>query len=393
MPWEERKVDQVREEFVKRVLAQEATKSALCREYGISRPTGDKWIARYQTGEELKDRSRRPKDSPSQTSAETEQLIVEYRQAHPAIGAKKIRRILENKGYQGLPCVSTINRILNRNGLITRQASLAATPQKRFEKLLPNEMWQADYKGHFAMRDKRRCHPLNILDDCSRFNLCCQAQYTETFDEIQPVMIRLFREYGLPFSFLCDNGNPWGTAQSSGFTRFEVWLMELGILTLHGRIRHPQTQGKEESFNRSMTKELLANTVIADLADAQRQFDAYRDFYNNERPHHALDLDTPSMRYTPSDKPYPEQIPDWEYPVECELRRVRESGVFSYSGQEYFLSEAFAGKDIAVRPSHISGCISLFFRQFRIARIDVDKRSFVFRRAYLIHDDPRFSPK
>lgn len=121
-------------------------------------------------------------------------------------------------------------------------------------------------------------------------------------------MIRLFREYGLPFSFLCDNGNPWGTVQSTGFTRFEVWLMELGVLTLHGRVRHPQTQGKEESFNRSMTKELLANAHIADLADAQRQFDAYREFYNQERPHHALNLDTPSQHYRPSERPYPERI-------------------------------------------------------------------------------------
>lgn len=392
MPWEERKVNQVREEFVKRVLAQEASKSAICQEYGISRPTGDKWIARYLRGERLEDHSRAPLRRPGKTSAEMETVIVEYRRSHPAIGAKKIRRILENKGYDGLPCVSTINRILDRNGLITRQASLAATRQRRFEKLQPNEMWQADYKGHFVMGDGRRCHPLNIIDDYSRFNLCCQAQYTETFEEIKPVMIGLFREYGLPFSLLCDNGNPWGTAQSTGFSRFEVWLMELGILTIHGRVRHPQTQGKEESFNRSMTKELLKTARIADLADAQRQFNTYRAFYNHERPHHALGLDTPAQRYSPSVRPYPESISEWEYPEGCQLRLVRENGFFNYGGQGYFLSEAFAGKQIAVRPSHIPGCISLFFRKFRIARIDVDKRVFTFRRAYLIRDDPRCSP-
>lgn len=322
MPWEERKVSQVREEFVKRVLAQEASKSALCREYGISRPTGDKWIARYQAGEALEDRRRTPIQSPGRTIAEVEELIIQYRRKHPAIGATKIRRILENEGHQGLPCVSTINRILDRNHLITREAKLAAEPIQRFEKAKPNEMWQADYKGHFAMGDGRRCHPLNIIDDCSRFNLCCEAQFSETFEEIQPVMIRLFQEYGLPFSFLCDNGNPWGTSQSTGFSRFEVWLMELGVLTIHGRIRHPQTQGKDESFNRSMTRELLAYTKISDLADAQRQFDSYRDFYNKERPHHALNLDTPIQRYVPSERAYPEKISEWEYPEDCEIRRV-----------------------------------------------------------------------
>lgn len=123
-------------------------------------------------GETLDVRSCVPKRSPEKTVEETESLIVRYRQEHPAIGAKKI---LENKGYQALPCVSSISRILDRNGLITRQASLAATPGRRFEKLQPNDMWQGDYKGHFAMGNKRRCHLLNIIDDHSRFNLCCQA--------------------------------------------------------------------------------------------------------------------------------------------------------------------------------------------------------------------------
>ena len=389
MPWEGRTVSQIREEFVRRVLSQEKSKSALCQEYGISRPTGDKWIARYLAGEPLEDQSRKPQRSPGKTLPEVEETIVKFRKAHPALGAKKIQKMLERQGYTHLPCARTVNNILKRNGLITRQGSLAATPHRRFVKRVPNEMWQADYKGHFAMGDGQRCHPLNIIDDCSRFNLCCQAQRTETFEEIQPVMIRLFKEYGLPFSFLCDNGNPWGTAQSVGFSRFEVWLMELGVLTLHGRIRHPQTQGKEESFNRSMTRELLRHTTIANLEDAQRQFDAYREFYNHERPHHALKLETPDQLYTPSERPFPESIPEWEYPEDCELRRVKETGFFNYDGQGYFLSEAFAGKEIAVRPSHIQGCISLFFRQFRIGRIDVDKRVFTFKRAYLIHHDPR----
>lgn len=391
MPWEERKVSQVREEFVKRVEAGEGTKSALCRAYGISRPTGDKWIKRYQMGETLEDQSRAPRKCPREIPEEMEQQIVEYRRGHPAIGARKLRRILENKGCPNVPSHSTINRIFAKHGLITRQASLAATPHQRFEKGAPNEMWQADYKGHFAMGDGRRCHPLNIIDDHSRFNLCCQAQRSETFEELRPVMVRLFQEYGMPFSFLCDNGNPWGTVQSTGFSRFEVWLMELGILTLHGRIRHPQTQGKGESFNRSMTKELLHHTVITDLADAQRQFDSYRAFYNCERPHHALDLDTPSQHYAPSTRLYPESISEWEYPEGCELRRVRETGFFSFGGQGYFLSEAFGGKKIAVRPSRIPGCISLFFRQFRIGRIDVHRRVFTFKRAYLIEGDPRMS--
>ena len=393
MPWKERTANQMRKEFVERALAQEKSKSALCREYGISRPTGDKWIARYLAAEPLENQNRAPRRSPGKTPEETEKRILAYRQAHPAIGAAKIRKILENQGHSQLPSARTVNNILKRNGMITREASRAATPMRRFEKGLPNEMWQADYKGHFAMEDSQRCHPLNIIDDCTRFNLCCEAQRSETFEEIKPVMIRIFREYGLPFSFLCDNGNPWGNAQSTGFTRFEVWLMELGILTIHGRVVHPQTQGKEESFNRSMTRELLRHTTIADFADAQRKFDAYRAFYNHERPHHALDMEVPGKKYIKSSRAYPEEIQPWEYPEGCQIRKVKDTGYFTWKGQGCFLSEAFGGKEIAVRESHVEGCISLFFRQFRIGRFNVEKRAYEFRRAYLIEGDPRLTDR
>lgn len=197
------------------------------------------------------------------------------------------------------------------------------------------------------MKNGYRCHPLNILDDCSRFNLCIEALKNETFDEVKPVMERLFTEYGLPFSFLCDNGNPWGTSQSLGYTRFEVWLMELGILTLHGRPRHPQTQGKEERFNRSFTRECLRGKTFSDISHAQSCFDEYK------------------------------------------LCKVKSTGFFNYNGQGFFLSEAFGGKTIAVRESHISGQITLIFRNFKIGRIDLKNRVYTLRRAYLLEGDPR----
>ena len=132
-------------------------------------------------------------------------------------------------------------------------------------------MWQADFKGYFQMQNGERCYPLNILDDCSRFCLCSDALSNETLGEVKPVFQRLFREYGLPFSLLCDNGNPWGTSQSMGYTAFEVWLMELGVLTIHGRPLHPQTQGKDERYNRSFTRECLSvnSLVQVDAADLE----------------------------------------------------------------------------------------------------------------------------
>lgn len=389
MAWAERTVEQMREEFAKRVLAQEASKAALCREYGISRPTGDMWLKRFQEGQSMSNRSRAPKTTPGRVSATLEAEIVAMRRAYPAIGAVKLRKMMENAGATDLPCVKTFNNIFHRNNLIETEASRAAAPIQRFEKTVPNEMWQADFKGHFAMKNGYRCHPLNILDDHSRFNLCIEALSGETFNDVKPVMERLFKENGLPFSFLCDNGNPWGTAQSLGYTRFEVWLMELGILTLHGRIRHPQTQGKDERFNRSFGRECLRNQEIRNMLHAQQVFDAYRIFYNEIRPHCALDLDVPKAHYTPSAVQMPDRIEPWEYGAEYKLCKVKETGFFQYNGQGYFLSEAFGGKQIAVRESHLPNQITLVFRQFKIGRIDVENRVYTLKRAYLLEGDPR----
>lgn len=389
VPWGERTVKMNREEFVRRVIAQEKSKSELCREYGISRPTGDKWLKRNETGEGYKDRSRAPFHTPNKLNDETETLIIEARKKEPAIGATKIHRMLSNKGKTGLPCISTVNAVLKRNNLITLEASRAATPCRRFEKEAPNVMWQTDFKGHYAMGNGERCHPLSVIDDHSRFCLCADAKLNEQRDGVEESFRKIFKEYGMPEILLCDNGNPWGTSQSTGYTLFELWLMELGILTVHIRPRHPQTQGKTEKFNRSFKDERLKFYVPSDLKDADRQRTEYRNFYNNERPHFALDLDVPAQHYVPSKRVYPKKIKDWEYGSEHELRKIKSTGFLTYGGQGYFLSEAFGGKTIAIKPSSKEGYLNLFYRQFRIARIDLKERTVVSRRSYLIAGDPR----
>lgn len=392
MPWKERSKTMLRKEFVEDVLTGKLNKSEACRKYGISRPTGDKWIARMKNGESMDDRSKKPFKTANRINRETEDLIVSYRKEYPAIGAVKIHRMLENEHIKDIPSSSTINNIFKRNGLISEKASNDSTPNKRFEMEEPNEMWQGDFKGNFTMLDGIRCHPLNIIDDCTRFNICCYPLMNETYESVMPQMIRIFKEYGLPRVFLCDNGNPWGTPQSTGFSRFEVDLMDLGILTMHGRIRHPQTQGKEERFNGSLTRECLDLTQIENIEDAEKKLFKYRNFYNNTRPHHALKLDTPASRYKVSPRKYPNKIESWEYPDGYILHKVKKTGFITYRGQGYFLSESFGEKTIAIKESSIPGCITLCYRQFKIGRIDIDKRVFTFKKIYLAENDPRFAP-
>lgn len=389
MPWKEKTVEMNREEFVRRALAREKSKSALCREYGISRPTGDKWIKRYETGEGTKNRSRAPFHTANRINQEMEELIVGARKKEPGIGATKIHRILSNAGHEGLPSISTVNAVFKRNNLITLEASLAATPNKRFEKEAPNVMWQVDFKGCYVMGDGQRCHSLSLIDDHSRFCLCADAKKNEQREGVEESFKKVFKEYGLPQILLCDNGNPWGASQSGAYTQFEVWLMDHAVLPIHIRPRHPQTQGKNERFNGSFKQERLKFYTPYDLEDADRQRAEYRDFYNNVRPHHALGLDVPAQHYEPSKREYREEPTEWEYGSECKLRKIKNSGYLTYEGHGYFLSEAFAGRIVAVKPSSTEGFMNLHYRQFRIGRINQTERTVVSRKCYLLEGDPR----
>lgn len=383
MPWRKKTVEKQREDFVAEVQLGEESKSSLCRKYGISRPTGDKWISRSRNEESYEDRSRVPFHMPNKTAKETEEKILAAREKHPAWGARKLHRVLANNGETKLPAISTVNDILKRNGYISKEASLAATPYKRFEKETPNEMWQADFKGHFAMENGERCYPLTVLDDHSRYSLCIDAKENEQGKGVRESFVRLFETYGLPNALLCDNGNPWGSSQSTGYTKFEIWLMGLGILPIHGRPLHPQTQGKEERFHRTLNVELLKTNRIVDVHDAQRQFNLFRYIYNNERPHEALDMETPAQHYHESLRRFSPRVEPWEYPDGYDVRKVKSTGYITYRNQGYYLSESFGGMEIGIRESYSSShCINLYYRNFKIAEINIDERTFLSRKIY-----------
>lgn len=380
VPWEEKTIEKTREEFVKRALSKEKSKSTLCREYNISRPTGDKWIQRYLEGEGLANHSRRPFHCPNRTSPDVEAQVLALRDQYPALGAAKLKRILENSG-QSAPAQSTINGILKRNGRISEAASQGSTPYKRFVRENPNDLWQVDFKGDFALGNRQRCHPLTMIDDHSRFCLCIDAKEGQRRDGVLVSFQRVFDAYGLPDTLLCDNGNPWGTPQSVGYTLFEVWLMDQGVLTIHCRPRHPQTQGKDERFNGTLKRELLKFQCFEDISEAQLAFDAFRQHYNEIRPHHALHLDVPSSHYQPSTRSYQARTEKWLYPADCDVRNVKHSGYLTFKGQGYFISEAFGERTVGIKESSKGkGIFNVFYRQFRIARVDVDERVVISRK-------------
>jgi transposase InsO family protein len=315
-------------------------------------------------------RSRRPLTSPNRTPEAMESQVLEIRQAHPAWGGRKIRRVLETEGATP-PSASTITEILRRHQLLGAAPSRPQIAGQRFEHAAPNDLWQMDFKGHFAF-GQGRCHPLTVLDDHSRYALelgaCADEQTLTVQERLRPV----FERYGLPRRILADNGSPWGVSSGEGrHTRLTIWLLDLGVRVIHGRPYHPQTQGKEERFHRTMKTEVLDGRLFADLGQAQRAFDAWRPVYNFKRPHEALALDTPSSRYAMSPRPMPRHIPPPSYEPSDRVRKVHPGGWFQVQGRQFYCSGAFAGLHVALRPASADGVYHLCYRSHVIGRFDL----------------------
>lgn len=381
MPWGEKKLIEIREEFIQAHGEGKTSMSALCREYGISRKTGYKWLERNRQGESLKDHSRRPLHSPNKIPAEIEARIVQARQEHPTWGARKLLRLLQNQGENLLPSTSTVCNILRRNGLITPHASALHTPYKRFERAQPNELWQMDFKGDFVMENGARCFPLTLLDDCSRYSLCIAALPNQCWAGVQRELLSLFEEYGLPDTILSDNGPPWGNGQSHGMTKFEVWMMQLDILPIHGRALHPQTQGKEERFHRTMKEDLLLRSRIEDLVHAQLLFDTFRKEYNAVRPHEALGWDTPSEHYAASKRLLPKTVEEPSYGVGAFTRRINKKGYMHLNGVSYYLGEPLSGHLLSVEELP-DDCIRFCYGNFEVAKWDLVDSRFLSRKIF-----------
>lgn len=376
MPWKANTTMSLKREFVMLAQKPERNLSQLARRFGISRKTAYKWCGRVQAGgwPALADGSRRPHASPERTPAAMEAQIVGLRRQHPAWGARKLRRRLEHLGVAAVPAPSTITAILQRHQLINLQASAQATPWERFERSAPNELWQMDFKGHVPC-PAGRCHPLTVLDDHSRYALLLAACADERGSTVQPWLSHAFRRYGLPWQMLMDNGAPWGN-EGGTFTRLTVWLMRLGITVCHGRPYHPQTQGKDERFHRTLKAELIGTALPWPLAECQRRFDEYRQVYNQLRPHEALGLEVPASRFQSSPRSFPETLPVWEYGPEDQVRKIQQQGWFTFKGRDYRLSKALVGQAIALRPVPAQdGCYDLFFCRQQIGQLSLNEQN------------------
>lgn len=363
----------LREEFARLAADPGANVRELCRRYRVSPTTAYKWLGRFdETGRPgLEDRSRRPHHQPGRTPAEVERAVLAVLDEHPAWGNRMIRARLLALGHQAVPSASTIQSILRRHGRLTGRAQPHHAPYTRFERDRPNSLWQMDFKGHFAT-SRGRCHPLTVLDDHSRYSLGLEACLDERGVTVQTRLTSIFRRYGLPEQMLMDNGPPWGVDEGHAFTPLAVWLIRLGITPLHGRPYHPQTQGKDERFHRTLNVEVIRNRIFPGLEAVQRDFDRWRHVYNHVRPHEALGLKPPISRYAPSPHTFPEKLSTIEYDAADQVQTPRSSmGRISLGGRKWKIGKSFVGLPVAVRPTAVDGVVGVYFCHLKIREIDL----------------------
>jgi transposase InsO family protein len=352
MPWRECKRMDERLRFVARLLDGEKM-AALCREFGISRPTGYKIFNRYRNLglEGLIDRSRRPYRQANRLPFQVERTIVALRQEHPTWGAVKIReKILRDFPMVPAPAKSTVHAVLDRHGLVAqrkrRRYRAEGTPLSSTSS--PNGLWCADFKGEFMLGNRQYCYPLTVTDYSSRFLLACEGLESTQSTFAFTVFERVFKEYGLPQAIRTDNGVPFASSNAMfGLSRLSVWWLRLGINLERIKPGNPQQNGRHERMHLTLKKE-ATKPASYNFLQQQDRFDRFVGVYNNERPHQALNGRYPAELYTPSPRAYRAPDPP-EYPFHDRTVLVTQCGRLCIGNRKINLSTVFAGQFVGIR--------------------------------------------
>jgi len=352
VPWKSSTPVDLRRLFMERVLRGERV-TDLCREFGISRKTGDKLKQRFKRlGEAgLEDGRRGPKVIPHRTPPEVEALLVAEKKRHPSWGAKKLKAVLEERLERSFPSLSTINVLLSKHELVKRRRYRGkdrASPTPLRTATAPNELWCIDYKGQFRLGDRSYCYPLTITDQYSRYILTCEGMAAICEDEAREACVEAFRTHGLPAAIRSDNGAPFASTGLAGLTTLSVFWMRLGVECERIRPSHPEENGRHERMHRTLKAE-TARPARSNLLQQQERFDEFVEEFNNVRPHEAIDLRPPSTAYHRSPRAYPRQLPEPEYPAHDDVLKVTKYGGIRLCGRGYHLTAALRGQLVGVR--------------------------------------------
>lgn len=354
MPWKETTSMSERVRFIADMLKGAESLSALCDRYGISRQCGYKWKARFEEGglEALEPRSRAPLHHPNETPDDVVEVILDARRTHPSWGPRKVVAWLARTAPEvEVPCASTVGEILKRHGLVAPRRRRPRPSQ--FMGVLtpgstPNGVWCTDFKGQFPVRSGRMCWPLTLTDLCSRYILRCQALTTSRTHQARPVFLAAFQEFGLPSVIRSDNGVPFSSRSPGGVSTLSAWWIKLGIRAERIEPAHPEQNGSHERMHKTLKAE-TTKPPQATISAQQRRFTAFREEFNNERPHEALAMATPASVYSASPRPYPRRIADPQYDADQVVRRLSKTGETQLKGFGIYCGRTVAHELVAFR--------------------------------------------
>lgn len=378
MPWQETCAMSERQAFINERLDRGTPVGELCKRFGISRKTGNKWLRRFREGgpDALADRSRARRTQAHETPANVAQAILDIKEARRHWGPVSIHGALHRTEEQVKRCSQPdfVGKILRKNGLKrggpwpakstigaillrehkvkTRKPRAKAPPrtQPLLHAIAPNLSWSIDFKGQFLMINGRYCYPLTITDNCSRLLLACVGLHHPRGAPVMKICERVFREFGLPDSIRSDNGQPFGSTALGGLTRLSVWFVRLGIYPERIEPGCPEQNGRHERMHRTL-KAATAKPPRGNLSAQQRAFNAFLPEFNEVRPHSALGLGVcPADVHTLSPRPFPEQLPEMVYPDGYLVRSVRSSGEIKLNGDLIYAAGVLAGERVGLKP-------------------------------------------
>jgi transposase InsO family protein len=369
MPWSTTTVSELRTALVHAVRTANLPVADVAKQFGISRKTAYKWLARFDQQLPLNDRSRKPHHCPNQTDHALEASVLAVRDQF-GWGPRKIHAYLLNQ-QQPTPPIRTIAQILKRHQRIGPTPQPEPPPEcQRFERTQPNQLWQLDFKGWIEIA-RHKVSPLTILDDHSRFLLALRPCTDVAMKTAWTVLWEVFGEYGLPEAILCDGAFGTHDEVRCGVSWFESRLLRLGIRPIHGRPYHPQTQGKVERLHGTLVREVYPHLDTRSLESFGAGLACWRvQVYNPLRPHEALGDQPPVSRWRVSERVRPSVLPEVSYPVGSVVRRVGSNGMFSYRGCRVLAGEGLCGESVRIEES--DGCMRVFYAAKEIRCITVD---------------------
>jgi len=380
MPWKESRIVDQRLQFLSSYQQKEMSLSDLCREFGVSRPTGYRWINRYkEVGPEgLLDRNRKPHGCSHATSEATENAILALRSKHPSWGARKLKARLEKvQPRVDWPAASTFGNILHRAGLTNpKQKKRRTTPcsEPFSEVTAPNQLWCMDFKGYFSTGDGTRCDPFTITDAHSRYLIRCQTVSRMDLSQVVAVCEAAMREYGMPARIRTDNGAPFAGTGLLGLSKLSLSWTKMGIV--HERIQpgRPQQNGRHERMHRTLKEDTTKPPALT-LRLQQKKFDRFRQIFNHERPHEGLNNETPASLYQRSSIMFPTVLTPFTYPRGFQTRRVNTSGDISWHKDRVFISQVFSFEDLGFEEMD-EEIFRVYFREIELGELDVTELRF-----------------